>query len=217
MGADMSCAESRKGIPLLGGESTSVVFFPDPAMPCKAFMKGEVCQRKNCVYSHEPTSLSILLKEIRAAKKTLDICVFTITCDKISDEVKDVAKRGVIVRIICDDEQAAAKGSDIGRLSRTDGISVRHDGDVDSNMHHKFCIIDGETLLNGSFNWTKAAVTTNCENVTITKNSSALLKTFSNEFNRLWTKFAANTDVQEAESSSPPKSSSPNSNSTPKK
>ena len=154
----MSCAEPRKGVPIFGDvigdameEPTRVIFFPDPAMPCKAYLRGEECTRKNCVYAHTETSLAQLIREIRSAKKSLDICVFTITCDKISDEVKDVAKRGVPVRIICDDEQAGSKGSDMRSLSKVDGITVRHDGDVESNMHHKFALVDGATLLNGSF------------------------------------------------------------------
>lgn len=39
-------------------------------------------------------------------------------------------------------------------------------------MHHKFAIVDGRLLINGSFNWTRQAVLYNQENCVITDNSS---------------------------------------------
>jgi len=51
-------------------------------------------------------------------------------------------------------------GSDINDLANA-GIPVRLDNDVKSHMHHKFCLIDDKIIINGSFNWTKAAVCTN--------------------------------------------------------
>lgn len=126
------------------------------------------------------------------------------------------------VRIITDDEQARSQGSDVARLSKVSNITARHDGDAQSHMHHKFAIVDGLTLLNGSFNWTRSAgesrlfsraparphvlslptavrpihpystVLTNRENIVITTGAPELLAAFRDEFNAMWSKYAAN-------------------------
>jgi cardiolipin hydrolase len=62
-------------------------------------------------------------------------------------------------------------------------------------MHHKFAIIDKAKLLNGSFNWTRAAVITNQENVVVTKHAPGLLAAFDDEFEKLWAAFRANTKL----------------------
>ena len=135
------------------------IFFPDNAMPCREFLRGTKCGRRNCSYAHEQTSLVRVLEVLRGAQRTLDICVFTITCNEIADAVEQVARRGIAVRIITDDEQSKSTGSDVMRLSRVDGIHVRHDGNARSHMHHKFALVDGATLLNGSFVRTAQAST----------------------------------------------------------
>jgi phosphatidylserine/phosphatidylglycerophosphate/cardiolipin synthase-like enzyme len=52
-------------------------------------------------------------------------------------------------------------------------------------MHNKFCIIDSETVINGSYNWTKKA-NFNKENITIDKDRG-LAKRFANEFKSIKT------------------------------
>jgi len=52
-------------------------------------------------------------------------------------------------------------------------------------MHEKFVLIDNETLLNGSYNWSTAAATGNKENIVIT-DSSKLIRKFSHEFTLLF-------------------------------
>ena len=140
------------------GTFQKAVFFPDEALPCRHYLRGEHCRRKHCNFSHKPTSLTVILHELAAAQQTLDVCVFTITCNEIADAVEAAAKKGVAVRIITDDEQAKSQGSDVQKLSKIRGISVRHDGNTHAFMHHKYAIVDGVTLLNGSFNWTRSAV-----------------------------------------------------------
>lgn len=88
-----------------------VIFFPDEKLPCN---NGSSCTRKSCNFSHEPTGLSRMLDVLRTAKKTLDICVFTITANEIADVILDIHDKGVTVRIITDDEQRKSQGSDIG-------------------------------------------------------------------------------------------------------
>jgi len=49
--------------------------------------------------------------------------------------------------------------------------------------------------LNGSFNWTRAAVITNRENIVITKQASSLIHTFLDEFNAMWIQYHDNTKI----------------------
>ena len=75
------------------------------------------------------------------------------------------------------------------RSSRTerlvqDGIAVKDDASK-YHMHHKFALVDGKTLVNGSFNWTRQAVLNNRENVVISSNNQ-LVKAFKQEFEKMW-------------------------------
>ena len=57
-------------------------FFPDSAMPCKHTLRGNTCKRRNCSYArcaHHTTSLSRMLEVLHSARRTLDVCVFSIT------------------------------------------------------------------------------------------------------------------------------------------
>ena len=83
----------------------------------------------------------------------------------------------------------ANKGSDVQEMAHA-GIPVRHDRSV-THMHHKYTIIDGRTLMNGSFNYTRQAVLGNQENVVIT-NNPATVGAFSQQFEKLWAQFAQN-------------------------
>jgi hypothetical protein len=52
-------------------------------------------------------------------------------------------------------------------------------------MHHKFCVIDGHTLITGSYNWTYAANTKNLENVIVLENNIKLNQAFIQCFNEI--------------------------------
>lgn len=121
-----------------------------------------------------------------AAKQTIEICVFTIADNEISEAILDAHKRGVNIRIITDDEKQLDVGSDIEFL-REQGIVVRTDNSS-SHMHHKFAIFDHQYLLNGSFNWTRSASKYNQENIIISNNKK-LIDAYSQEFNQLWQQF----------------------------
>lgn len=120
---------------------------------------------------------------LRSARKTVDICVFTITDDRVSDEIVDAFGRGVSIRIITDDDKSEDRGSDISRL-RDMGIPVRMDR-TSNHMHHKFAIFDNATCVTGSYNWTRSAAEYNEENIVVQYDRS-LVHQFRDVFDTLW-------------------------------
>jgi cardiolipin hydrolase len=87
------------------------------------------------------------------AKKTIDLCIFSFTNDDLANEILDAHKRGVVVRIITDDEGMKGKGADTQRMA-DNGIPCRTDSDERFHMHNKFMLVDQLYLVTGSFNWT---------------------------------------------------------------
>jgi len=130
--------------------------------------------------------LNRLVGCLRHARKSLDICVFTITHNALRDEVIGAHKRGVAVRVLTDNDKAYDLGSDIRTLEGA-GVAVRIDK-TKNHMHHKFALVDGRLLINGSFNWTRSASRVNQENLQLS-NSATQLRLFQREFERLWRQF----------------------------
>lgn len=138
------------------------------------FSPGQDCRR---------AILDLLVR----ARRTLDVCVFTISDDRIAEGLLAAHRRGVQLRLITDNDKTADTGNDIGRLVDA-GIPVRVD-ETAWHMHHKFAIADSATLLTGSFNWTRSASDYNQENVLVTQ-ELRLVEAFEREFGRLWQAYA---------------------------
>jgi mitochondrial cardiolipin hydrolase len=123
---------------------------------------------------------------IRSCRRSLDICVFTITDDRIARAILETHGRNVAVRIISDDDKSFDLGSDIDRL-HSEGIAVRTDRS-EHHMHHKFALFDSHTLLTGSYNWTRSAANKNQENL-IVVDEPRLVSAFTRTFEQLWERF----------------------------
>ncbi|MGJ8672647.1 phospholipase D-like domain-containing protein [Rubritalea sp.] len=149
----------------------------------KLIYSQEAEVKSSAYFSPGENCLHRIQQFIREAQSTLDICVFTITDNRIVEKIIDAHARGVKVRIISDNDKSEDLGSDFDYLANK-GIACRADR-TDAHMHHKFAIADDNKLLNGSYNWTRSAATENNENVTIT-NHKKLVRQFQNEFLRLW-------------------------------
>src|SRR5262245_23002411 len=138
--------------------------------------------------------LQQIVHRFSQCRRTADVCVFTITDDRITRAILDAHRRGVSVRIISDNEKCHDPGSDIHRL-REAGVAVKLDdhhsaaeAGINGHMHHKFAIFDGSRLINGSYNWTRGAADMNFENLVDTVDAN-LIAAFAEEFKRLWNRF----------------------------
>jgi cardiolipin hydrolase len=143
-----------------------------PAGSLSTFSPGDAC-------------LGLIVNHFHRARHTADICVFTITDDRISNAILDAHRRGVKIRIITDDEKAYDAGSDVPRFV-AEKIPLRVDN-TPFHMHHKFAIFDGQWLLNGSYNWTRGAAENNLENV-VELCDRILIEQFQTEFDAIWNK-----------------------------
>jgi phosphatidylserine/phosphatidylglycerophosphate/cardiolipin synthase-like enzyme len=137
-------------------------------------------------FSPGDTCLRRLSHLMRGCKATLDVCVFTIADDRLTDAILDCHARGVQVRIVSDNEKQYDAGSDIQRMV-AHGIPVRLDRGA-PHMHHKFALFDGRVLANGSFNWTRSATRDNDENLVVTDDPN-LVRVFGLQFEKLWERF----------------------------
>ncbi|NVO32621.1 phospholipase D-like domain-containing protein [Hymenobacter lapidiphilus] len=120
---------------------------------------------------------------IRQARQTLDVCVFTVADNRLSDELVAAHKRGVRVRLLTDNEKLFDRGSDV-RALHTAGLAV-HVDESRNHMHHKFALSDNKMVLTGSYNWTRSAAELNLENLLISP-EQALVAAYAAEFARLW-------------------------------
>lgn len=147
--------------------------------------RDEVAEPARAYFGPGDDCRNAICQHIREAAHSISICVFTISDDIITEEILSAYRHGKAVRIITDNDKAFDMGSDINLL-KSRGVKVRTDF-TEVHMHHKFAIIDGEHLINGSYNWTRSAAEKNYENIFISK-EAPLIAAYEKEFERLWKK-----------------------------
>lgn len=127
--------------------------------------------------------LRAIIKLIEEARGSIDVCVFTVTDDRLTRSLIAAHQRGIRVRVVSDDDKSQDPGSDMARL-RGIGIPVRLDR-TEAHMHHKFAVFDRMRLLSGSYNWTRSAADSNHENVLVS-DDARLVQPFCRAFDDLW-------------------------------
>lgn len=171
----------------VGPEAAMVIEWLEGAI--KALLpRGPESVEAEARFSPGPDCLRLILGELSRAQRSADVCVFTITDDRIVDEIIAAHRRDIAIRVVTDDDKSLDRGSDIDRLASA-GIEVRTDTSP-FHMHHKFAIFDGATLLTGSYNWTRTAADSNHENL-VRSTDRALVTAFETTFGRLWRDFGA--------------------------
>ena len=106
-----------------------------------------------------------VVKEIAAAKTTILVQAYSFTSAPIAKALVDAHKRGVQIQVILDKSQRSEKYSSADFVLHA-GIPTFIDA-KHAIAHNKIMVIDGATVITGSFNFTKAAETSNAENLLV--------------------------------------------------
>ncbi|WBO83862.1 phospholipase D-like domain-containing protein [Hymenobacter yonginensis] len=158
-------------------EAASALLLPAPAPAAARATHAEV------YFSPNDDCVAAIRRFLGQAACQLDICVFTIADDRLTDAVLAAHRRGVRVRLLTDNDKLHDRGSDVRQLHAA-GLPIRVDR-TDNHMHHKFAVADNRTVLTGSYNWTRSAAELNLENLLISDDET-LVKRYTGEFNKLW-------------------------------
>ena len=128
----------------------------------------------------------IIKKELSSAEFSVHIAVAWLNFKVFSEIILELIERKVKVNIICSSNSSNLKQIDTIEHLRKSGaaITLVEMPSVKNHMHHKFCIIDSEKILNGSFNWSENAKKS-FENLMVITGEPQAAREFLREFKRL--------------------------------
>jgi phosphatidylserine/phosphatidylglycerophosphate/cardiolipin synthase-like enzyme len=136
-----------------------IVFSPPITLPQEKPLTSEV------YFSPHGGCTDAIIHELNKAKNTVLVQAYSLTSAPIAKTLLDAHKRGVKVEVILDKSQRTQQYSSATFLFNQ-GIPVKIDAQH-AIAHNKVMVIDGETVITGSFNFTKAAEESNAENLLV--------------------------------------------------
>lgn len=123
-----------------------------------------------------------LYRKIENAKKSIHIAVAWFTDPELSKILLDKKNQRLDIKIILYNDQI----NSLNEKNRTFGDDLNYSNTLnfDYIMHHKFCIIDDEFVITGSYNWTVKARRYNKENILCISDKN-IVKEYKKEFESL--------------------------------
>ena len=110
-----------------------------------------------------------VVKEIGQARASVLVQAYSFTSAPIAQALVEAHRRGVDVEVILDKSQRTEHHSSAGSLAKA-GVPVEIDA-AHAIAHNKVMVIDGRTVLTGSFNFTDSAEERNAENLVVIRDA----------------------------------------------
>jgi len=110
-----------------------------------------------------------ILQQINTAEESIRFMTFSFTRDDIGEAMRQQAAAGIDVNGIFEVLGSETRFSEMPPMFCA-GLDVRQDGNS-YRLHHKVIIIDDDTVLTGSFNFSDNATESNDENLVIIEDS----------------------------------------------
>ncbi|HKY79256.1 MAG TPA: phospholipase D-like domain-containing protein [Anaerolineales bacterium] len=124
-----------------------------------------------------------LVDLVDGARESIYFLAYSFTSDELAEALVAAKERGVEIRGVMDDTQAANSGGEFGRLTAND-IEVRLDGEG-GRLHHKVLIFDEAVVATGSYNFSASAENRNDEN-SLVIHQEQIAGEFIEDFWRIW-------------------------------
>lgn len=146
---------------------------------------GTVSQLPNggeiqCYFSPHGGCTEAVVREITSARKSISVQAYSFTSAAIAKALEAAHLRGVQVVVVLDKSQRTEQYSSADFLAHA-GIETYVDAEH-AIAHNKIMLIDGQTLITGSFNFTKQAETSNAENLLVIRQMPQLYAEYQQNF-----------------------------------
>jgi len=129
-------------------------------------------------FSPEGGCTQAVVHELEAARQSVRVQAYSFTSAPIAKALVDAHRRGVSVQVILDKGQRTEKYSSATFLINA-GVETAIDA-AHAIAHNKVMVIDGSTVISGSFNFTTAAEEHNAENLLVIRDRSLAEKYAAN-------------------------------------
>jgi phosphatidylserine/phosphatidylglycerophosphate/cardiolipin synthase-like enzyme len=126
---------------------------------------GEVCFTSGNHSTEGADCAALVAGEIAAASGSLLVQAYNFTEPRIVESIVEAHRRGVPVTVIVDKTSMRQRGEGVSAV-RAAGISVFVDRKP-RIAHNKVMVIDGATVITGSFNFSANAQCCNAENLLV--------------------------------------------------
>jgi hypothetical protein len=129
--------------------------------------------------------------ELNSAQTSITAAIAWLTDPELFNALVRAARRGVLVRIALLDDainRRAALARD--NLTAVNGHCywIPETGKSEGSLHHKFCVIDGNIVITGSYNWTRRAGRAD-ENIMLVQGDPKLAAGYIHAFEALLQKY----------------------------
>lgn len=151
----------------------------------KVSIQGGVIDRRKPVVNeaHFQDIQNRIITALENARVSIRVVLAWFTNDNLFNKLLEKHNQGIDVKIVIYDDGVNGKyGVDLSQLPHTKIKRATRGG----LMHDKFCVIDNQIVITGSYNWTNNAETRNDENVTVLNDPEQATK-YSEEYRRLTT------------------------------
>lgn len=117
------------------------------------------------LFAAEDNVVGAIVEEVNQAENRIRFMAFSFTQDDIGNAIRNMATEGITVEGIFETRGSETRFSEMTPMFCM-GLDVRQDGNP-YVLHHKVIIVDNDTVLTGSFNFSANATEDNDENLVI--------------------------------------------------
>jgi phosphatidylserine/phosphatidylglycerophosphate/cardiolipin synthase-like enzyme len=179
----------QKPVPVVAADAPAPVPAPPATLPAPVEDQAQTAAAATVAappievyFSPKGGATEAVVRELGRAKQHLRVQAYSLTSAPIAKALVDAKKRGLDVTVVLDSSQRAERYTSATFLFN-EGVPVYIDDDH-AIAHNKVILIDDNTVITGSFNFTRAAEERNAENLLVIRGRPEVAEKYHGNFEK---------------------------------